>query len=107
MRLISEFDFGTPASSLDLRHKEDGQVKKLEMAIGEEKKLIRDTTRFISLYKLLGKNFIDVQMSIPKIGKYGSSLFCMGALRISYRLGMNCRKSSYMLCYNVTINKNG
>jgi hypothetical protein len=30
-----------------------------------------------------------------------------GALRISYRLGMNCRKSSYILCYNVTINENG
>jgi ABC-2 type transport system ATP-binding protein len=37
----------------------------------------------------------------------GSSLFCMGALRISYRLGMNCRKSSYILCYNVTINEKG
>jgi hypothetical protein len=46
------------------------RIKKLEMVICEENKLIRNTTRFISLYKLLGENFIDVQRFIPKIGKF-------------------------------------
>jgi len=40
------------------------------MVIGEEKKLIRDTTRLVSLYKLLSENFIDGQRCIHKIGKF-------------------------------------
>jgi hypothetical protein len=46
------------------------RVKKLEMVVCEENKLIPDMTRRISLYKLLGENFIDVQRFIPKIGKF-------------------------------------
>jgi hypothetical protein len=46
------------------------RIKKLEMVICEENKLIRDTTRFISLYQLLGENFIDGWRFIPIIGKF-------------------------------------
>jgi len=40
------------------------------MVIGEENKLIRDTTRLISLYQLLGENFIDGRRFIPILGKF-------------------------------------
>jgi hypothetical protein len=33
---VSKFWFGTPAWSLDLRHRGDRQIKKLEMMIGKE-----------------------------------------------------------------------
>ena len=59
MRLIPEFSFETPALLHDLSYRGDRQINKLEMMINEDNKLISDTTRPISLYKLLGKHFIE------------------------------------------------
>ena len=40
------------------------------MVIAQEKKLVRDMTRSISLYELLNEHVIDVRWGTPKIGKF-------------------------------------